>query len=164
MGTGPDRAVPEDARGGAKELGEKEIGGRRVKGFVTSSEGPEFTVWADHATGDPVTVETTLRVSGGTSRFVMSDFVVDAKLDESLFAVGVPEGYRAANQEGVRVATVVAEQGGLEDHVVGACAGTPNWRAGSCRRSWTTGARIATLSAKGPVKDEVFRLMGHVAR
>jgi hypothetical protein len=145
----------------AKDLGEREVGGRKVRGFVTSADGPEYTVWADVETGVPVTVEATLLLPDGAVKFVMSDFVVDPNLDDSLFSVEVPEGYAVANQPGVHLATVAAPPGELVEHVVAALRGYARLSGGALPPKlddWDAySARFGS-----PLKDEDFKLMGHV--
>src|SRR4051794_10976963 len=83
----------------AKDLGEKELGGRRVKGFVSSEQGPPTTVWADVKTGDPVRVEIELPLMGKTSTMVLSDFVFNAPMDDALFSLEPPAGYRVQRSD-----------------------------------------------------------------
>src|SRR4051812_15739057 len=75
-----------------KAIGEKEVGGRVLKGFVASEKNQQFTVWADKSNGEPVTIETTVPMMGGRGTVVMSDFVFDPKLDDALFSLEAPQG------------------------------------------------------------------------
>ena len=81
----------------AVPVGEKEIGGRTLQGFRVQDESQsrvETTVWVDPETRLPVEMEIT--TGGGLlpkSTMVMSDFVWDVEVDESLMSLDVPEGY-----------------------------------------------------------------------
>jgi outer membrane lipoprotein-sorting protein len=101
----------------AKDLGEKELDGRKVKGFVSSEQGPPMTVWADVKTGDPVRIEIELPLMGKTSTMVMSDFVFNAPLDEALFSLEPPEGYRVERSDLSKMLAAAKNASG-EDHVI----------------------------------------------
>ena len=80
-----------------EDLGAKTIAGRKVKGSRCGK--PPVTtmdIWVDASTGDPVQVDQTLPNDTGT--IIMTDFVVNPKLDDSLFDMSVPEGYAVEKQ------------------------------------------------------------------
>jgi hypothetical protein len=80
-----------------EDLGAKTIAGRKVKGYRCGK--PPVTtmdIWVDASTGDPVQVDQTLPNDTGT--IIMTDFVVNPKLDDSLFDMSVPEGYAVEKQ------------------------------------------------------------------
>ena len=80
-----------------EDLGAKAIAGRKVKGYRCGK--PPVTtmdIWVDASTGDPVQVDQTLPNDTGT--IIMTDFVVNPKLDDSLFDMSVPEGYAVEKQ------------------------------------------------------------------
>jgi hypothetical protein len=78
----------------AEELGRQELLGREVKGWRTRQDGRVCTVWADAETGKLRQVE----FEHGSNRMVMSQFVLDRELDESLFSMSPPEDYRLATE------------------------------------------------------------------
>jgi hypothetical protein len=108
--------VPADVLAGAKEqnfleelkkavagehedLGEKTIDGRKVKGYrckSTSAMKMAMDIWVDAGSGKPVLVEQTL--PEGMGKATMTDFVINPKLDDSLFDTRPPEGYKAEKQ------------------------------------------------------------------
>jgi outer membrane lipoprotein-sorting protein len=80
-----------------EDLGEKTIDGRKLKGYrCKSALTKTMDIWVDATTGRPVLVEQTLPEGMGKS--TMTDFVLNPKLDDSLFDTGVPEGYTVENQ------------------------------------------------------------------
>jgi outer membrane lipoprotein-sorting protein len=81
----------------SKDLGEKEIDGRKAKGFLVNKEGTQFILWADPVTGDPILISVEIPMSGKFIKVVMSDFVIDGTLDDSLFSTDPPEGYTVRN-------------------------------------------------------------------
>ncbi|MEN6625183.1 MAG: hypothetical protein ABFD69_03030 [Candidatus Sumerlaeia bacterium] len=85
MMTMPDRAD--------KILEPREIDGRMLCGFVVHESGMEMTVWADPKTGGPARVEMTLPDSPG-SKIIIKDFKFDVPLDDSLFDMQPPDGYK----------------------------------------------------------------------
>jgi hypothetical protein len=80
-------------------IGEREIGGVKAKGFRVKQDGRPSTVWADPKTGAPLRVEMTAEIGGQTVTVVMSDVVVDPKLDPALFDLKPPEGYEVITME-----------------------------------------------------------------
>jgi outer membrane lipoprotein-sorting protein len=96
----------------AEELGLKTIDGREVKGFRLTSGGMTFTFWVDPKSGEPVTVETKSTIPDYTNleiakkgeelktkgermvEMVLSNFQFDVPLDESLFSLAPPDGYK----------------------------------------------------------------------
>lgn len=82
--------------GAEEELGRRQIDGRPVVGFHISglrNNGWDWTIWADEQTGLPVRVEVKVERFGIKMPVVMSDFVFNIDLDESLFSMTPPEGY-----------------------------------------------------------------------
>jgi outer membrane lipoprotein-sorting protein len=73
-----------------QELGEKQIGQRRAKGYKVEHEGELFTVWVDAETGDPLEMEMKLFQDQGV--LTTSNFEFDKPLDDKLFSLEVPEG------------------------------------------------------------------------
>jgi len=91
------RKIVVDAQSGgparAESVGVQVIDGRRAEGFRVQSGATEVTIWADPKTSLPIRVESVM--SGATEvRIVMTDFEVGVDLEESLFSLDVPPGYR----------------------------------------------------------------------
>jgi outer membrane lipoprotein-sorting protein len=76
-----------------KPLGKKEIGGKQAVGFQLDSPAATVTLWGDVATGQPVLIES---VWSGLPRTetVMSHFDINVDLQESLFDMKPPAGYK----------------------------------------------------------------------
>jgi hypothetical protein len=70
-------------------LGEKEIDGQLAKGFRATGPDVELTIWADPQTALPIRMEQKWR----QMHFVYTDFQFDIEMDETLFSMGIPEGY-----------------------------------------------------------------------
>jgi outer membrane lipoprotein-sorting protein len=81
----------------AKDLGEKDVDGRRCKGFVSEDQHIEMTVWADKATSEPVRMEMTVPMGSLETKMVLRDFVFDAPIDPALFKLEPPPGYKLQN-------------------------------------------------------------------
>ena len=76
-----------------ESLGEKEIDGRRLIGYRLTGHGMIRDLWGDPKTGMPVRIES--RVPSIPSlKTIYSDFVFNADLDESLFSLEPPPGYK----------------------------------------------------------------------
>ena len=80
--------------GSDETLGEKEIDGRKAKGFRVISDDQEMDLWVDAKTGDPIQIE--FRIPG-LGFAVMSEIKFDVELDDSLFDLTPPEGYKVQN-------------------------------------------------------------------
>jgi len=72
-----------------EELGEQEIDGRRVIGFLARHPKVELTIWADPETALPLRIEQI----GGQMNIICKNLEFDVVLDESLFSMDVPDGY-----------------------------------------------------------------------
>jgi outer membrane lipoprotein-sorting protein len=81
-----------------KELGQKELEGKRVTGFVATQGTFTFTMWVDSATGKIARIENDSPVNGADYHVVMTNFRFDEKLDDSLFSFAVPAGYKVQQQ------------------------------------------------------------------
>jgi outer membrane lipoprotein-sorting protein len=81
-----------------KELGQKDLEGKRVTGFVATQGTFTFTMWVDSATKKIVRIENDSPVNGTDYHVVMTDFRFDEKLDDSLFSFAVPAGYKVRQQ------------------------------------------------------------------
>jgi hypothetical protein len=78
----------------ATELGQKQLSGRQAKGWEVPDDGGTCAVWVDATSGELLQVEFTR----GRNRTVMTNFVVNPVLDESLFAMAPPPGYTLQTQ------------------------------------------------------------------
>jgi hypothetical protein len=86
---------------GAKALGADQYEGKPVLKFAWQNDG-EFIVLVEPQTHLPIRMELKMDKGlpgGETFREVMTDFVFDAPVDESLFAIKVPPGYSATRCE-----------------------------------------------------------------
>ncbi len=81
-----------------KELGQKELEGKRITGFVATQGAFTFTMWVDNATGEPVRMEYDSPSNGDVLHVTMTDFRFNEELDESLFSFAVPAGYKVYQQ------------------------------------------------------------------
>jgi hypothetical protein len=78
-----------------QDLGEQVIDGRPARGFKLAAGGWTTVIWVDTKTDLPIRMETKTRFNAdGTKTVVYSDFAFDPPLDESLFRLTPPEGYK----------------------------------------------------------------------
>ncbi len=83
-----------------ESVGKKRIiGDIEAEGFRVEEEGFPLTVWADPKTKMPVLIEMTVTLGNREILNTMSDFQLDVKLDDSLFRLEFPEGYRLRRVE-----------------------------------------------------------------
>ncbi len=75
-------------------LGEKVIDGRRLVGFRLTGHGIICDLWGDPKTKMPVRIESGAPSNLSRKPMVYSDFVFNADLDESLFSMEPPAGYK----------------------------------------------------------------------
>jgi hypothetical protein len=78
-----------------EELGRQEIDGQEVVGFLARHPKAEVTIWADPETALPVRIE---QVSG-QMKVICKNVKFDVPMDESLFSMDVPEGYKLQEVE-----------------------------------------------------------------
>lgn len=81
--------------GTVERLGSKTIDDHAAEGFHIQVGAMDVKIWADAKTLLPIRVEqsTTKAAEGPKFNILMTDFEVNVRLDESLFAVDVPTGY-----------------------------------------------------------------------
>jgi len=80
-----------------EDLGEKTIAGEKVKGYrCLGGRMIGMDIWVDASTGVPVQIDASPPNDMGT--VTMTDFVINPKLDDSLFSLAVPEGYKVEKQ------------------------------------------------------------------
>ena len=71
-------------------LGEREMDGRRVVGFLVTRAGKRMIVWVDAETWDLVRVEAGMDEA---AHVVLTDFQFNVDLDDALFSLVPPDGY-----------------------------------------------------------------------
>ena len=101
----------------AQSLGEKEIDGQKVKGFLVKKEGSQFTFWADRESGAPVSIEVEIPMAGKFMKVVMNDFVLDATLDDALFSLEPPKGFTVRNVDVSQTMATLQKTSG-EQHAI----------------------------------------------
>jgi outer membrane lipoprotein-sorting protein len=79
--------------------GKKRIGDIEAEGFRVEEEGFPLTVWANPKTKMPVLIEMPIRVAEQENLVTVSDFQLDPKLDDALFSLEPPEGYKLRKME-----------------------------------------------------------------
>ncbi len=77
-----------------ESVGKKQIGDIQAEGFRVEDDGTVRTVWADPKTKMPVLIEMWVVVGERQVLSTISDFQLDTWLDDSLFRMEPPEGYK----------------------------------------------------------------------
>jgi outer membrane lipoprotein-sorting protein len=80
-------------------IADRQIGGITAKGFKADMFGFPVSLWVDPKTKLPLVVETTVTMLGRQMNVVMKDFVFDAPMEESLFSVEPPAGYKVSGTQ-----------------------------------------------------------------
>ena len=78
-----------------EDLGDREIDGQTLYGFKATHPKLEVTIWADPNTGLPVRFEQT----EGQMKIICKNVRFDVPMDDSLFSMDTPEGYKVERQE-----------------------------------------------------------------
>lgn len=147
-----------------KELGQKDLDGRRVAGFVATKGSFEFTIWVDSATGELVSIEHDSLVNGKEAHITMTDFRFNERLDESLFSFEAPAGYKVRQPSEKSTVRDVPTPG--ETNVVEALRGYTERDGGKFPASltdWGSWAVLFSKAARGPEVDpETKRVMEHL--
>jgi len=73
-----------------EELGERDFAGQRLIGFRAKHPKAEITIWADPVTALPVRIEHI----EGQLKTICKNVVFDVPMDDKLFSMDVPEGYK----------------------------------------------------------------------
>jgi hypothetical protein len=73
-----------------EELGERDFGGQKLIGFRANHPKAEITIWANPVTALPVRIESI----EGQLKVICKNVVFDVPMDETLFSMEVPEGYK----------------------------------------------------------------------
>jgi len=86
------RTLPDRAD---EELGEREMDGQTLRGFRVTEDNRDKSVWVDSETGDLVRIESDTEFGDGLSAsIVLTDFQFNVDLDDSLFSLTPPDGYK----------------------------------------------------------------------
>lgn len=75
-------------------VGRRKIGEVEAEGFRVEDLGYSWVVWVDSARKFPLLVESNVRVEGRDTPFTLSDFQIDPPLDDTLFRLEAPDGFR----------------------------------------------------------------------
>ena len=78
-----------------EELGVREIDGQKVVGFLAKHPRAEITIWANAKTGLPVRIES----KEGQMCVIAKNLRFDEPMDEALFSMDVPPGYKLQQTE-----------------------------------------------------------------
>jgi hypothetical protein len=78
-----------------EDLGDRVIDGQTLYGFKATSPKLEVIIWADPNTGLPVRFEQT----EGQMKIICKNVRFDVQMDDSLFSMAAPEGYKVEKQE-----------------------------------------------------------------
>jgi hypothetical protein len=87
-----------------ESLGEKVVDGRRLAGYRLAGRGMIYELWGDPKTGLPVRIESSSPGNPNAKPSIWTDFVFNAELDESLFSMEPPAGYRVKILEALSAA------------------------------------------------------------
>ena len=77
-----------------ESLGEKTIDGQRLVGYRLTGHGMIWDLWGDPKSRMPVRIEVRIPEHPNMKPAIFSDFVLNADLDESLFNLEPPAGYK----------------------------------------------------------------------
>lgn len=80
-------------------IGKKKIGDVEAHGFRVAKGGQEVTVWADPKTKEPLEIEGRTKFGSQETEFTMTDFRLNPKLNDALFKMEAPEGYKLVKFE-----------------------------------------------------------------
>jgi outer membrane lipoprotein-sorting protein len=75
-------------------LESRQVGDVKAKGFRVKSDGQTISLWVHPKTARPILVEMDAEAVGEEGKFVLSEITFDEKLDEKLFSLDVPEGFK----------------------------------------------------------------------
>jgi len=78
-----------------EELGRQEVAGQRLIGFLAKHPKAEITIWADAKTALPVRIEQ----NEGQMKVICKNIQFDVPMEDSLFSMDVPEGYKLHQTE-----------------------------------------------------------------
>jgi hypothetical protein len=87
--------LQEDPEFTVEKLGERDIAGQKLIGFRAKHPKAEITIWADPETALPVRIEQ----NEGQMNVICKNIQFDLAMEESLFSMDVPEGYKLQQTE-----------------------------------------------------------------
>jgi hypothetical protein len=79
-------------------LEDRQVGDVKAKGFKVVSDGQTISLWVHPKTALPLLVEMAVPSMEG-AKVVLSEITFDAPLDQKLFSLDVPEGYKLSQQK-----------------------------------------------------------------
>ena len=82
-----------------ESLGKREIDGKKATGFHVIDGSMDWTIWVNDQTSFPIRVELKTSMFGAPMVEVMTDFVFDEPMDDSLFSLTPPSGYTIEKQQ-----------------------------------------------------------------
>lgn len=133
----------------SKELGEKDMNGKKAKGFVVQDGWHEVTIWADAKTGEPVQMEMDLADSNDERKVIISDFVFNVAVNAEMFSINPPAGYQLQQ---VKLPNVGKDG---EKNVIEALKGFAERSGGrfpAHLNEWTEFTALAKTDPKNPAK------------
>lgn len=78
----------------AKPLGEKTIDGKKAKGYEVKKDNQQAEIWVDAETALPIQIKGKGGFNTSEVVVIMSDIRINEPLDDSLFSMKIPEGYK----------------------------------------------------------------------
>ena len=147
-----------------KELGEKLLDGRAVVGFEASQGPTKFTLWLDAQSQQIVRLELDHPAIKGLPvlKSAMTDFRFDEPLDESLFSLDVPAGYKVMELNPMAMEKLLDG----EFNIIEALRGYTKNADGKFPTSLTDWGEWAVLlstdSTDGKLSPETTKIMGYL--
>lgn len=74
-----------------QQLPRQEFDGRELVGFLSENPNERIVIWADPKTALPVRIE----MKPGEQEMLLKNFEFDVPLDDELFSMNIPEGYKS---------------------------------------------------------------------
>lgn len=108
----------EAAKTTGKAVGEKTIDGVLTLGFEAEFGATTMTLWGDPKTKLPVQIESTVGSPSDPIQMVMRDFVFNKPLEDSLFSLEIPAGFKVKETKQPAVDFAALAKLPPEEHVV----------------------------------------------
>ena len=131
----------------SKDLGVKEVDGKKAKGFMVQEDGRKITIWADAASGDPLRMEVALPLMGKQATVTMSKFEFDLPLEASFFSIEPPADYQVVQ---TKVPNIKQDGERLTVEALREFAKRSNGRFPAQMDAWGEFAKLATRDAENP--------------
>lgn len=87
--------LQEDPEFTVEKIGQQDIFGQKLIGFLAKHPKAEITIWADVKTALPVRIEQ----NEGQMKVICKNIQFDVPMEKSLFSMDVPEGYKLQQME-----------------------------------------------------------------